>query len=775
MGATLAAGAATLTPEQALARVGMSTRQAGVKALTQGTPRLLMTQSTVSNEPTVYVFAGQTAGYLIVSADDVAPALLGYADAGKVDDTAQMSPELLYWIGEYSRQIEWAKANGAAPMAAAATTAGTDMSVIEPLTTTKWNQNAPYNDDCPIDSLTGERCVTGCVSTALSQVMKYHNWPPTGTGSNTYTPQSVGHAVTVDYAATTYDWDNMLNTYGADATAAQKNAVATLMLSTGVAVNMDYTSNESGSMPLDAASAMAKYFRYDKGIIFYNRSYYGIDEWNQLVHNQLANYGPVQYSGQSNTGGHSWVCDGYEGNGYFHINWGWGGMSNGYFLLTALNPLTQGIGGSTSGYNFDQSIIGNVKPDESGTSTYIPNFVADNFALYSSTGSTRATLGSTLQVSGPIYSYSLIDISGTLGVKLTSADGTVHYATGMAFQSLGQYSGYNSYQVQLPSNLPAGTYTATPAVRSTQGEWYDVPVQVGAQRQSTVTVSGSTATITNATAATLTMTNIQQTTPFYLGSTFEITATVTNNSSQEYYSTIYLALVNSDGSQVGEGYQYPIDLEPGQSTDITYASTFSGITNQDTGETTTLTAGSYRICFVDANGNQLSPLTSITLNAASTPTLNVTSLAVNGDATQVEKNNVQFNVGMECTDGYFGSSLTLVIFPYTSGSVQSVASFNSDPVFLSAGQSKNFAIKGDFNDGTEGKEYFAMLYNGQSPVSDNQAYFKLAMSTGVDDISADNAGQAQYYTLSGIKVTGTPAPGLYIRRQGTTATKVVID
>lgn len=426
----LSASAKTLTPEQALARLQGDIQTASIapKNATEAVP--VMTQND-GGQPTVYVFAGQSEGYLVVSADDVAPALLGYSTAG---DATDLPPALRYWIGEYGRQIEYARAQGTVPAAPAK--AADSKAPIEPLTTTRWNQNAPFNNDCP--EVNGEHCVTGCVATALAQVMKYHNWPAKGTGSNSYTSKTIGQTLTVDFANTTYDWDNMANVYNSSSTAAQNAAVATLMYSCGVAVDMDYTTSESGAQSFDAAKAMITYFGYDKGIAFLSRDYYGIDEWNDVVYDQLANYGPVQYSGQSNTGGHSFVCDGYSSDGYFHINWGWGGMSDGYFLLTALNPESQGIGGSTSGYNFDQDIIANVKP-ATGTSTPDYNFAAQSFVITDTqTGeaATTVSLGNEVLAYGPIFSYCLEAVSGRYGMKVTDAEGNTSYIESNAFDNL---------------------------------------------------------------------------------------------------------------------------------------------------------------------------------------------------------------------------------------------------------------------------------------------------------------------------------------------------
>ena len=756
------AQADVLTPQQALSRARTETSTvapARVRSMVAtAQPRLVYTQNN-DDQPTVYVFdqGTEATGYMVLSADDQAPAVLGYSDSPVASD-AQINPQLRWWLGEYGRQIQWMRQSGTHTTFSKVKKANSaDYAAITPMTTTRWNQNAPFNDDCP--EINGTRTVTGCVATALAQIMKYHNWPEKGTGSNSYTPSSVGSTISVNFANTTYKWDDMINVYGNNATQAQIDAVATLMYSCGVAVNMDYTTDESSATSFAAAQAMVNYFNYDKGIMFYSRDYYTIDDWNDLVYNQLKNYGPVQYSGQSNDGGHSFVCDGYSQDGYFHINWGWGGMSDGYFLLTALNPTSQGIGGSTSGYNFDQDIIGNVKPADGSTTTITPNFAAQAFQP----SATSVSLGNQVEFTGPFYSFSLASVSGSLGIKLVDANGTATYVTGSQFTNLDPEYGTKGFYVTLPANLAQGTYTISPAVKSSAGAWYDIPVMVGATKATSVTVSGGVATFTTVSASTLSVSDMDIKTDFYIGSDFEISATVTNTGSQEYLGGIGLVVVNSSDEEVAQGVQYPLDLAAGDSQDITYLSSLSAV------EGATLSEGTYYICFVDENGNQLTDMQEVTINAASTPTLSLTDFTIEGGTTVTDKTNIVFTGNLAVTQGYFGSTLTLVIFPYSpgTGSVESVATFTTNPIFLSAGQSSQLSVNADFSNGTDGSQYFAMLYNGSSPAVNNQLVFKISEATdGVSDIDASQqVTGVEYYNLNGVRVsTAHPAPGLYIVR-----------
>ena len=305
---------------------------------------------------TVYVFNDNGGGFLIVSADDVATPLLGYSDTGSFDAGA-IPPAMQYWLDCYSDEIEQSVSAGTVGRAGVAYAAAEARADIAPLIHTKWNQGSPYNDLCP--TIAGKRCVTGCVATAMAQIMKYYNYPQHGTGSHSYTQEDIEGAISADFGATTYDWNAMLDEYDADSPAASRKAVATLMYHAGVSVDMQYNPGASGAFPSDVAESLVKYFNYDKKIKYLLRDDYALSEWKNIVYEELSASRPVLYSGRGSSG-HVFVCDGYQyrdGEDYFHINWGWSGAYDGYFLLTALDPDGQG-----AGYNSDQGLIVGIQP-----------------------------------------------------------------------------------------------------------------------------------------------------------------------------------------------------------------------------------------------------------------------------------------------------------------------------------------------------------------------------------------------------------------------------
>ena len=321
-----------------------------------------------------YVFdINDNNGYVIVSADDAAETILGYVPHGHWQPE-NLPYNMKQWLAGYSRDIRAVQKLRTGRLYST----GEKRPVRKPvnaLLTCKWYQGDPYNRMTPdFNDGYGKR-PTGCVATALAMVMYYHKWPQEqidGIPSYKY----------VDYAmmggddkmhtigalpSVTFDWDSMTDEYNNYSDDKSCDAVAELMRYCGQAVRMMYGRYVSGAMSFDLPEALVEYFGYDKGARYVDRDEYTTSQWEELVYNEVAEGRPVLYSGATvRNEGHQFVCDGYD-DGFFHINWGWGGMSDGYFRLSVLDPGTQGTGGATSGLNFSegqQIITGVCRPKE---------------------------------------------------------------------------------------------------------------------------------------------------------------------------------------------------------------------------------------------------------------------------------------------------------------------------------------------------------------------------------------------------------------------------
>ena len=389
---------APLSPELAIQRVKDN---GNIVALETGTrasvnsPRLKLTLKDIEDQPAIYVFEPmENRGFMVVSADDAVPALLGYSDNG-VFDPDNLPPVLKYWLEEYGNQIEFLRSNSTPGTrgieeSSSEVTFPSSWTPIEPLISTKWNQNAPYNILCPLDGDT--KSYTGCVATSMAQVMKYFNHPAEPTGYISYYCSSLRKTLSLNLNEIKFDWNNMLDSYSGSYTPTQANAVATLMQAAGYSVQMEYSAGESGTVSGILPYAFTTYFRYDKSVTYYKRAQYEFSKWAQMIYDNLKNVGPVIYDGQGSAGGHSFICDGYQGNGYFHFNWGWGGVSNGYFLLDVLNPQALGIGAGAGGYNFRQSALLNLKPATDAGSSKVQDQVYMYGTMVGSVNSSTLTL-----------------------------------------------------------------------------------------------------------------------------------------------------------------------------------------------------------------------------------------------------------------------------------------------------------------------------------------------------------------------------------------------
>lgn len=361
----------------------------------------------------LYVFnRADGRGFVIVAGDDAAIPILGYSTEGAFSYD-NMPDNLRQWLLLSERYVE-----ACASRQGTARTAQQGIPIVAPLLgDILWGQGTPYNDMCPTYD-GGTHYYVGCVATAATQIMRYHSYPEHGTGSKTITVN--GQAVTADFGNTTYDWNNMLPTYeDVDYTPAQSSAVATLAAHFGVAVDMEYQPAGSGAHSMAVPHALREFFNYDQAVTMRKRDYYSTDEWLQLIKSELDQGRPVYYAASSETGssGHAFVCDGYDSQDFVHINWGWYGTSNGYFLVSHLNPDDLGIGGGTGGYNLDQEIITGIQPPTSGTAYERP--------LYNSLSMRLITQNeSTFNVMTTVENFDTKPFTGELGVALVR-DGNI--------------------------------------------------------------------------------------------------------------------------------------------------------------------------------------------------------------------------------------------------------------------------------------------------------------------------------------------------------------
>lgn len=343
------------------------------------------TQKSAEHTVSYYIFNDEGKGFVMVSGDYRVTPVLAYSTSGSFDTTG-MPGNLRWWLQNYQEEIAGSRIQDAPadvlwdiylegqPMQVMNTSA------VSPLIQSRWNQMDPYNQLCPYDSKAKYRCPSGCVATAMAQVLYFWQYPIKGSGSHAYNHKKYGN-LSANFGSTTYDWNSMTKTYSSSSSSAAKSAVATLMYHCGVSVDMEYDTSGSGAilyMPdkyvqyygyCDARTAMMRYFNCDTAIGYYRSDYSNVTNWTNLLKSELDAGRPILYGGTGTAGGHAFVCDGYDAYGKFHMNWGWGGTSDGYFTISALNPSALGTGGGAGGFNTNQQAIF-VRPGNSNKEYY---------------------------------------------------------------------------------------------------------------------------------------------------------------------------------------------------------------------------------------------------------------------------------------------------------------------------------------------------------------------------------------------------------------------
>ncbi|MBO4802807.1 MAG: C10 family peptidase [Bacteroidaceae bacterium] len=327
--------------------------------------RLAKRKTLNPDSPLYYVFdRGTDEGFVIISGEDKTDAVLGYTDSGTFD--YQTIPDnMRAWLDDMEDQIAKVRAGGAVLTSSAVPL----HPAIPAMITTRWNQGDPYNLTCPNYHGLG-RSVTGCVATAMAQLLYYQRAKSvTETQAempayDTYDEHpTYGHLhVEGIPAGSPIDWDNMRDTYSGGESQKAKMAVADLMHYCGVSVFMEYSNSSSGAYSFNVPAAFQNYFGYGESVQYFGRWGYSNAEWDAIIYNELMNDRPLYMSGANSSGGHAFVCDGYDGKRNFHINWGWGGSSDGFYLLSKLTPGSQGIGGTNDGYNSQQAIVIGLEP-----------------------------------------------------------------------------------------------------------------------------------------------------------------------------------------------------------------------------------------------------------------------------------------------------------------------------------------------------------------------------------------------------------------------------
>ena len=422
----ISASAAPIGKSKAQAIAASFFQKNSMKAKVKGATVMLSKEYASSEDaPTAFYAFSRGENVVFVSADDEMPAILGYSERTDLDNL----PPAMEWLLDYYAQLTDAVRRGEIP----APKLYASPAAVEPLCKTIWDQSEPFCSLCPVYE--GKKTPNGCVSTGVAQVMKYHEWPtkPTGTieayktmGENPLNPSQktpVLEIPGVDLSTHTYNWADMINDYTGSYTEPQGQTVAQLCYDIAVASGMNFAPEGSGTPLYLAAKALRNNFGYNNDMYLDYPEYFTEEEWVEKLKNEISQKRPLPFSGTDakTKEGHCFVIDGYNAEGFFHVNWGWSGKGNDYFLITSLKPNVQGIGGGADGINFssEQYTIFNCIPDD-GTSVASEHFrFSYGFCTGALKGDPEDIVISTFQ------NLSLDEFNGDVVMQLVDKDGKV--------------------------------------------------------------------------------------------------------------------------------------------------------------------------------------------------------------------------------------------------------------------------------------------------------------------------------------------------------------
>ena len=574
-----------------------------------------------------YVFnADNNGGFVIVSGDDRTTDILGYSKTGNLD-MEQLPDNLKWWLESYARQIE-ALGTSLEPAQKAKARGSDGWDAIEPMIKTQWNQYYPYNMMCPdyhgldwrdagfdknhlIKDNPYYHCVTGCVATAMAQVLYYHEYPENCPALPAYPITSKGWTIK-ELPATIFEWDKMKETYNGEETDESAEAVAKLMRYCGQAVNMHYNlSNNGGSSAHLFGDVLTEVFGYSKNIRELYRDPYTTSQWEEMIYAELAANRPVLYSGQTaGGGGHQFIIDGYDGNGLFHMNWGWGGMSDDYFVLSLANPNNQGAGGSQTNdaYQFDQSALFGVEPSNA-EEVQMPQFVS-NISSMKTAVYTRANADvdfTNVRFDGVVYIHykaSTADVNVQFGWALCQ-NGQIKQVVPSTFEILNAgetYSGsgpYTNTEATLGAGLPSGKYEVCQVYKLDEDAAWSLCSYYWNPSPYTQSMYRTAFLVADVTETTLT---VRQTVPSFK---------VNNITAAEYPSTGSPLDVTLNVTNDGETYEQVVRLWTQKEGEATWTYVAEATRRIDPGMTDDINmsyvptaAGTYTLKVTNANSNE---------------------------------------------------------------------------------------------------------------------------------------------------------------------------
>ena len=733
----------------------------------------------VSTAEALYVYNLGQEAYVIVSGDDVAEPILAFGNEGAFD-TGCLPDNLRYWLQTYADEMEYALAH---PATGFATRAGSSANAmlrsdlpehVEPLMTyggkrIQWDQNEPFYNDCP--KFQGYISVAGCVATALAQIVYYHRWPAKGQGGRkNYITATHRLSQDIDFNSLRFDYDQMLpRYYHGSFTEEQGAEAARLTHALGVAVEMDYSPSGSGALSMDVGNAMVKHFGYDKNIHYAIRDFFTLDEWVEMIKTELSQGRPICYAGTSKSVGHQFVFEGYDKDNLVYVNWGWAGMSDGYFRLSALAPSSLGTGGGTSstgGFIFNQAMwIGMQAPSEES----LPGsfFIVDGESV--EVDKTHLFLGQELTLSTKNYYNGSVDFCGDLcmilenttnGIQTELSDSkSMKVNSGAGFKSTS--SPVLSFSGILPVGTDDGDYLLYTASRiPEEPRWSRIRTRAGYNDRYLVRISEGSATIMPVVTEPKGEGSLTSDHAIYTRCRSKFTARVRNTGTSEYFGLAHVAVYHETNGSIdlialcGEEQ---VSLPVGEEVDILFNAAIEAMSGK------TLTTGDYKACVIVEHQDKYIQISDpIDINIKRMPSgmasLTLTDIQVHGINMAMD-GLLSGSFEVKNTRSVYSGELGIIVFAdkASSGSL-----YWDTEVFLEKDNTERltFSIPAQW---LPGKYKASIRYN--EGYTNEIGSFEFEIEDRYDGMEAprqDKVADEVYYTLSGTRLDRKPDHGPYI-------------
>ena len=690
--------------------------------MAQKGPRL--SASTTGDKAAYYVFNANR-GYVIVAGDDRAPAVLGYSDQSTFD--ANSIPDAMQeLLNGYTAQINALSKGGKSVKLAPSGPA------IHPLVTANWSQNSPYNILFPILN-NGQQAVAGCVATAMAQVLYYWKHP---TQVTTTLPEYTSQSLNIYMPAlepVDFNWDAMQDTYLSNDTVSDGAvAAARLTLYCAQSLQMNFLYGSSGANTTRIPRIIADYFGYKASARCEYRSNYTTQSWADFIYSELAEGRPLIYSGSKASSGHAFICDGYDGEGLFHIYWGWNGMSNGYYVLNVLNPDAQGTGSASEayGYIYDQYVVAGIEPGEADSEFAVTaGEVALNGAVTTRTSSNANFIAN---VTGRFYNYTPQTISVSFGWGLYDGETLLStlYNSGGNLPS-GYYYSTNNQDLSFGRNITSGTYRIVPIYSELYANNWR-PCKGSDVNFIEVTIDGDNCTVTGYGTAGNRDYQVNSITPegfAHHGRPVDLALNITNNGYTQN-DRLYMFVNGSFNSTAF------VSLEHGETADIMF-------------RFLPTTPGDYT-CVFSFNQDGSEPLcqTTITVDEMPAANLDITAEVLNiTDPQNYIITSDKYSVKLTITNNgstIYMDDITVKLYKNMDGTYGTNAQIMNKELVLEPGQTAELQF--DMDNVIDGWDYFVAIYYysaGQQVFSNTTPYYTIIFPSEPEytpgDVNEDGA------------------------------------